>query len=370
LLAANAAYAAEGASNASAAMPWYTWTLLLACAVCAALTVWYWSLPNRKEARRLKAAALLAGTAAVLMGAFNASGMWETEQKSQSINLVQVYGMEYRQQDDGQIMVATHEGIQWFDTGSLSWKPGVGERHDYIAFAPFEGGFYGSGRPGPGSKLLNPLGLVKSTDEGKTIEVLDLGGKASFTLMAASYRKPILYGYMNEPNEAFRQPGLYYTPDEGKNWTRCAMNGFAGDPTALAVDPDNSDLVAIGTRDGLFLSRNKGESFVELLPDTGISALVFDRDGRMAVGGFKVKPSLLQLDRDGALIEEIPLPELKEDAIAHIAHNPEKPAERIISTYEHDVYFTSDGGSTWHQVAAGGKTKPEPEVAPREGKKS
>lgn len=369
VLGGGAAFAeGTGETSAIAGMEWYTWVLIGFSLVCAVLTAWYWSKPRRKEARKLKGAALLAGAVAVMMGAFNASGMWEPKHKPEGMNLIQVYGVEYNQ-DGSEIMVATHEGIQWFETGSFTWRAGTGERHDYEAFAPYEGGFYGSGRPGPGSKLPNPLGLVKSSDNGKTLDLLALGGKVNFHLLSASYRKPVIYGYNQEANETLKQEGLYYTEDEGKTWNKCAMKGFQGDPTALAAAPDNGDFVALGARDGLFLSRDKGNSFVKLLPDMGISALSYDRDGKITVGGFKSKPSLLQLDQEGRQIAEIPLPELKEDAIAHTAHNPKRPEERVISTYEHDIYLSADGGSSWYQLAVNGKTKPKPHLVPNMGKK-
>jgi hypothetical protein len=70
------------------------------------------------------------------------------------------------------------------------------------------------------------------------------------------------------------------------------------------------------------------------------------------------------VDQEGEVVQEVKLPVLKEDAIAHTAHNPVKPEERLISTYEHDVYTTSDGGASWYQLAVNGKTRPRPEFVP------
>lgn len=314
----------------------------------------------------MKAAALLAGTLAVLMGAFNSSGMWPSQKKTESMNLIQIYGMKYEESGSG-AMVATHEGIKWWKDGK--WQSGMGEKHDFMAFAPFDGGFYASGRPGPGSKLPNPLGLVKSTDQGMSIDLLALEGKTEFHLLAASYHNPVVYGYMQTLGPEMKQPGLYYTTDEGKTWVKSAMKGFEGDPTSLAIHPQRSDLVALGARDGLFLSQDRGNTFIKVLPGLGISALTFDLDGMITAGAFKDKPELLQLDAAGKELAEIPLPELKEDAVAHSAHNPVKPEERMISTYEHDIYLTPDGGASWYQLAAGGKTKPAPERVANAGQK-
>ncbi|MFM9330243.1 F510_1955 family glycosylhydrolase [Paenibacillus mesotrionivorans] len=338
------------------------------CLICAGLTAKYWSLPNRKEARGLKTAALLAGSLAVLMGAFNSSGMWESRDKKESMNLIQIYGMTYDRSGSG-IMVATHEGIKWWRDNR--WQSEGGDRHDFVAFAPFEGGFYASGKPGPGSKLPNPLGLAKSTDAGQNVQLLALEGKVEFHYLASTVRSPAtIYGYHETYGvQPLRQPGLYHTTDEGGSWMRSSMKGFEGEPTGLAVHPERPELVAMGARDGLFLSQDKGNTFEKVLPGLGISSLSFDRDGMITAGTFKDKPALLQLDSTGKQTAEIPLPELKGDAVAFSAHNPVKPEERVISTYEHDLYLTSDGGATWYQLAAGGKTKPAPERVPVAGQK-
>lgn len=343
-------------------MAWYTWVLIVFCVICAALTAWYWSLPARKEARRLKALALLAGTGAVLMGAFNASGLWTSGERTDAMNLIQIYGMTY-DADGSRAMFATHEGIVWF--GGEKWQAGNGERHDYIGFAPYKDGFYASGKPGPGSKLPNPIGLVKSTDGGVSIDILALAGEVNFRLLGVSYRHPMVYGYNETAGPTLKQPGLYYSADEGKTWTQSAMKGFEGQPTAIAIHPDNPDYVVLGARDGLFLSKDRGESFMKRLPDMGISALSFDLDGTITVGGFKGRPSMLQLDAEGKPLQEIHLPDLKGDAIAFVAHNPVKPEERVFSTYEHNIYHTADGGASWYQLATNAKTKPQPELAPK-----
>lgn len=333
------------------------------CLICAGLTAKYWSLPNRKEARGLKTAALLAGSLAVLMGAFNSSGLWESKDKKESMNLIQIYGMTYDPSGNG-IMVATHEGIKWWRDNR--WQSEEGDRHDFVAFAPYEGGFYASGHPGPGSKLPNPLGLTKSTDAGQNVQLLALEGKVEFHYLAATVRSPsVVYGYHETYGvPELKQPGLYYTADEGATWVKSSMKRFEGEPTGLAVHPERPELVAMGARDGLFLSRDRGNTFEKVLTGLGISALSFDKDGMITAGAFKDKPSLLQLDATGKQTGEIPLPELKEDAVAYTAHNPAKPEERVISTFEHNLYLTPDGGASWYQLAAGGKTKPAPKLVP------
>jgi hypothetical protein len=369
LLAGGSAVYAHGETvgTETVGFAWHTWVLLVLSAVTAAFTLWYWLRRKRPEGRALKLAALWFGTGAVLMGAFNSAGMWEKKEEAASINLIHIHGLAYSQNGD-KVMVATHDGIKAYEGGH--WHLGEGEGHDYMGYAPFEGGFYSSGHPKSGSSLQNPLGLIKSSDEGRTIEILALHGKVDFHLMAASYKNRVLYAVNPEPNEELKQPGLYMTKDEGRTWTRAAMNGFQGEATAIAAHPDLAEIVALGTRDALYLSTDSGKTFNKLLSDSGISALSFDRDGMLTVGTFKDKPALLQLDPASHKQQKVPLPDLKEDAIAYTVHHPVNRQERIITTYEQDVYVTTDGGETWSQLADNGKTKAAPAVYPKAGDQS
>lgn len=367
LTGAATAYANDDATPAAMGMAWYTWLLLIFCAATAVVAWQYWVRRHKPEGRILKAATLLAGTGAVLMGAFISAGMWQVKHEAAPINLIHIHGLAYGG-DGSSIMLATHDGIKWYADGR--WTPGDGERHDYMGFAPYEGGFYSSGHPVPGSKLLNPLGLAKSTDEGRSLQILSLHGQANFHLLAASYRNPVVYAYNAEPNDSIKLPGLYVTKNEGQSWTKASMSGFVGEPTALAVHPDNGDVIAVGSRDGLFLSRDQGHTFEKLLNNTGISALSFDRDGQLTVGAFTDKPALLQLDPATRKAQPVPLPDLKEDAIAHTGHHPQNAKERVISTFEQDVYLTTDGGETWSRLADNGKTKAVPDILPKSDKKS
>lgn len=359
-------FAHEEAVQPSAEIAWNTWVLLLLCAAAVVLAILYAVRKKRHKARMLKTAALLSGAGAVLMAALHASGLLQPGHQDASLNLIHVHGLAYNQ--EGGIILATHDGLKLYQAGK--WSSGPGEHHDYMGFAASDSGYYSSGHPAEGSKLPNPIGLVKTTDGGQTLKTLGLQGQVDFHLLAVSAHKAVLYGYNAAANAVLKQPGLYVTRDEGKIWTRLGMSGFAGEPTALAVHPDNGDVVALGGRDGLYLSVNGGQSFEKLLPNTGVSALSFESDGMLTIGGYNGTASLVQMDLTTRKTTEVSLPQLKEDAVAYTARNPRKPMERIITTYNQDVFLTSDGGTSWVQLAVGGKTKSPGETLPKPAKKT
>jgi len=52
------------------------------------------------------------------------------------------------------------------------------------------------------------------------------------------------------------QPGLYHTENDGFKWTHAAAKGLGGEIKSLAVHPSDARIIAVGTADGLYLSRD------------------------------------------------------------------------------------------------------------------
>ncbi|MGY2746936.1 WD40/YVTN/BNR-like repeat-containing protein [Arthrobacter sp. UYCu723] len=81
--------------------------------------------------------------------------------------------------ETGRVLLATHDGL--FD---VSKNPAVkiGPTNDLMGFtaAMDEGVFYASGHPGKDSSLPNPLGLIKTSDGGKSWEQLSRQNESDF----------------------------------------------------------------------------------------------------------------------------------------------------------------------------------------------
>jgi hypothetical protein len=276
---------------------------------------------------------------------------------SKGITLIHIHGLGYS--SDGQrIMIPAHDGIKVYSQGY--WSDGEGEKHDYMGFSAVDNGFYSSGHPADGSNKKNPFGLVKSSDEGKSVETLALYGEYDFHLMSASYKKHTIYAIdpirMSGSNTTFSSGGLYYTKDEGKTWVKTEMKGVNGESVSLAAHPSNDAVVAVGTSNGIYLSMNYGQSFEALLPGTQVTSLFFNDQGALYIGGYKEGASLLQLDMSTKKTIEIKIPALNKDAIQYFAQNPVNNKELVFSTFNKDIYLSGDDGQGWTKIADQGKT--------------
>ena len=83
----------------------------------------------------------------------------------------------------GDLLLATHEGLFRHANGELLQN---GPVIDLMGFtvAP-DGTYYASGHPGAGVDLPQPVGLITSTDAGRTWQVASRGGQSDFHALTA-----------------------------------------------------------------------------------------------------------------------------------------------------------------------------------------
>lgn len=272
------------------------------------------------------------------------------------VTLMHVHGLAWSP-DGKQLMVPSHHGLAVHANGR--WSRGPGPEHDYMGFAATKDSLYSSGHPAPGSGLVNPFGVIRSRDGGKSWDRLGLEREADFHLMAASHGTNALYVHNEQPNSRMRAPGLYYTLNDGMRWQPAAARGLAGEPGALAVHPSDARTVAAGTPQGLFLSRDAGQTFQPAAAGKRTLAAHFDLDGQhLWFSTHAGKPGLARIAlAPGAKAEDVALPPLREDAVAYIAQNPARRDEIAIATFRRSVYVSPDRGRTWKQIAAEGVGK-------------
>lgn len=101
------------------------------------------------------------------------------------VTMEHVHGLGFSS-DGKQIILPAHNGLVSYSEGK--WQNLDAPKHDYMGFHAVDHGFYSSGHPEPGSKLKNPLGIVKSSDFGKTLTILGLEGESDFHAMAVGYK--------------------------------------------------------------------------------------------------------------------------------------------------------------------------------------
>lgn len=271
-----------------------------------------------------------------------------------SVTLMHVHGLSYST-DGKQIFVPSHNGIATYSGGK--WSKAAGPENDYMGFSSTKQFFYSSGHPAPDSGLVNPFGLIKSSDGGRTWQKLGLEGEADFHLLATSYGTNAVYVFTHAPNSRMSKSGIYSTVNDGFAWKRAEGKGLEGSLLNLAVHPSNNQIVAAGTKTGLFLSTDGGDNFKRLASGEQVFAAFFDLDGKQLwFSSYGGKPALTRLDWSSDKKTAISLPPLTQDAVAYIAQNPANRNEYAVATFERSVYLTKDQGKKWVQIANRGQT--------------
>lgn len=271
--------------------------------------------------------------------------------ETETINFPDLHGLSYSA-DGTKLVAAVHDGLREFSNGKWS-VPDV-EKNDYMGYSPTKDGFYSSGHPGPGSKLENPLGIVKSIDNGKTIDIVDLHGEVDFHALSVGYETEDIYVFTPEANSKMKESGFYYSDDQAKTWNQMKMNGISGTPTAIIAHPTKKGVVAIGTDQGLYLSDNYGESFELVLDESYVSAAVFSSSDEIIVGINTNDKELIKLDLANNKTTNYELPKNVDGNISFISYNYKNRDELAFATDQMNIYVSKDNGENWDQVVKTG----------------
>ncbi|GAB2603609.1 hypothetical protein GCM10009696_06370 [Kocuria himachalensis] len=143
----------------------------------------------------------------------------------------------------GMILLATHEGLFRLQDRELTQ---VGPVVDLMGFTVTpEGRYLASGHPGTGTDLPEPVGLIESTDQGETWQVLSRGGESDFHTLAAG------------PNGVLGFDGQLRASSDGRTWNTVEIPSA---PAALAIAPSTGAILAT-TEDGVMRSDDGGTTW-------------------------------------------------------------------------------------------------------------
>jgi hypothetical protein len=265
-----------------------------------------------------------------------------------------VHGLAMPPWADGELFVATHEGLARVDRdGRWRWVGTV--RHDFMGFRAHplsRDVLYASGHPAPGSSVANPLGFMVSRDGGRTWEVRSLGGRADFHAMAVQASDgEVVYGF----NSAI-DPGLMRSFDAGATWERRgdALLTLGGAYT-LAIHPLDRERVLAGTPQGLLASDDGGLTWQPFaLGGVPVTAVQYASERDILAYGAHPQVGLVRSQDGGAswsyggfLLEG-------GDAVGHIVIDPRDERRLVLGTFGMHVVETRDGGTTWTTLASAG----------------
>ncbi|WP_404406852.1 F510_1955 family glycosylhydrolase [Jeotgalibacillus malaysiensis] len=268
--------------------------------------------------------------------------------KTEEPSISHIHGMGFIGED---LAVATHNGLLKYSEDE--WYETTRDNHDYMGFTPFEEGFYASGHPEQGSKIENPLGLIKSNDQGKSIESLAFSGETDFHLLAASFEGETIYGALSQPNSVLTSPGLYRTQNEGEDWEQLSLAGLkATTINGLAVHPSNDEQLALSSEEGIFISNDFGETFSLIEGTLNTTGLTFTEDSLLfsANDGEKVSFNSYQLNQKEITLRGT-LP-VEPGNNLYLAVNPGN-ADEVWAAVENNLFFSNNGGATWDNINPG-----------------
>jgi photosystem II stability/assembly factor-like uncharacterized protein len=144
---------------------------------------------------------------------------------------------------DGRVYLATHDGLfRYGDAGPERVGPHIDLMGFTVAGADH---FYSSGHPGPGTALPDPVGLIESTDAGRTWRALSRQGGSDFHALAASSAGVVGFD------------GALRVSADGKAWQDVAV---PAPPYSLAAAPDGKAVLGT-TEAGLMRSVDGGHTW-------------------------------------------------------------------------------------------------------------
>jgi len=173
---------------------------------------------------------------------------------------------------ENKVLVLTHEGLYEL-VGKNDMKLVGKDRIDVMGFTSLGKLLFASGHPAIGSKMPNPIGLVKSLDGGLTWKSVSLVGKVDFHFLEGAGTD--LYGADSQTGK------LMYSSDSGKTWKDLGENTF----TDIAVSPNMSGM-AIAIKDSeLLLTEQAFKSTTKIKNTLKITQVEWRKSGLYGLGG-------------------------------------------------------------------------------------
>ena len=173
---------------------------------------------------------------------------------------------------ENKLFVLTHEGLYEL-VGKNNMKLVGKEKIDVMGFVSLGNVLVASGHPAVGSKMPNPIGVIKSLDGGLTWKSVSLSGKVDFHFLEGLGSD--LYGADSQTGK------LMHSADSGVTWKTLGANTFID----IAVSPKKSG-VAIAIKDsGLVLTQNAFKSTTKIKGTLTMTQIEWRKSGLYGLSG-------------------------------------------------------------------------------------
>jgi hypothetical protein len=289
----------------------------------------------RETTRGLRALVALSATALVLVLAGCAGSDGDSRGASAAVEPEHVHGLGLNPAD-GSLYIATHTGLFRMPRGS-DGSERVGDRlQDTMGFAVAGPDlFLGSGHPDLRDDLPPLLGLIESSDAGRSWAPVSLLGEADFHVLRVSGSRVV--GYDASAGR------LMVSEDRGREWTTLRTPGELAD---LALDPDDPTRIVATGEMGVTATTDEGATWARLPADAVLLA-------------WPVADALYGLGADG----EVAVSRDRGDSWARAGDLGGEPAAvtatgrdtLVVALHDGRIVSSDDGGASWAQGAWSGR---------------
>jgi hypothetical protein len=212
-------------------------------------------------------AAIVVVLAAVLLLTRGGDDTAAEHDMSADVGMAHVHGLGV-DPGDGTLYAGTHYGLfRVTDSGAPERvSDGMQDLMGFTVVGPQH--YLASGHPGPDDDAPPNLGLIETTDGGRTWQALSLAGVADFHALESRHGR--VYGW---------NAGDFMVSEDGKTWETRSKLLLAD----FAVSPDDPDTILATTAQGLGTSDDGGRTFA-LVPGAPALMLVSWGDTGEVVG--------------------------------------------------------------------------------------
>lgn len=170
------------------------------------------------------------------------------------------------------VHVLTHEGLYEL-VGKNDMKLVGKDKIDVMGFTSLGNVLVASGHPAVGSKMPNPIGIMKSLDGGLTWKSVSLSGKVDFHYLEGAGSD--LYGADSQTGK------LMYSADSGVTWKTLGANTF----TDIAVSPEMSGMAIAISNSELLLTENAFKSTTKIKSTLTMTQIEWRKSGLYGLSG-------------------------------------------------------------------------------------